>query len=87
VAGSAAAERGVCRAARFSLAKFRPTTLPATLVPRSALHGRLTAGAGKRLTGKTTGATSAMTGKTTEATSAMTGKTVVAADPGCSGSP
>ncbi len=50
MAGSAAAERGVCRAARFSLAKFRPTTLPATLVTRSALHGRLTAGAGKRLT-------------------------------------
>ena len=50
MAGSAAAERGVCRAARFALAKFRPTTLPATLVTRSALHGRLTAGAGKRLT-------------------------------------
>ena len=50
MAGSATAERGVCRAARFALAKFRPTTLPATLVTRSALHGRLTAGAGKRLT-------------------------------------
>jgi LuxR family transcriptional regulator, maltose regulon positive regulatory protein len=50
VAGSAAAERGACRAARFSLAKFRPTTLPATLVTRSALHERLTAGAAKRLT-------------------------------------
>ena len=50
MAGSATAERGVCRAARFTLAKFRPTTLPTTLVTRSALHGRLTAGAGKRLT-------------------------------------
>ena len=46
----ATAERGVCRAARFALAKFRPTTLPATLVTRFALHGRLTAGAGQRLT-------------------------------------
>jgi len=50
VAGSATAERGVCRAARFALAKFRPTTLPTTLVTRSALHGRLTAAAGQRLT-------------------------------------
>ena len=49
MAGSATAER-VCRAARFALAKFRPTTLPTTLVTRSALHGRLTAGAGQRLT-------------------------------------
>ena len=31
--------------ARFALAKFRPTTLPATLVTRPALHDRLTAGA------------------------------------------
>ena len=37
-------------AARFALTKFRPTTLPATLVTRSVLHDRLTAGAGKRLT-------------------------------------
>ena len=35
---------------RFALAKFRPTALPATLVMRSELHARLTAGAGKRLT-------------------------------------
>jgi LuxR family transcriptional regulator, maltose regulon positive regulatory protein len=35
---------------RFALAKFRPTTLPDTLVARSALHERLTAGAAKRLT-------------------------------------
>ena len=50
MAGSATAERGVSRAARFALTKFRPTTLPTTLVTRSALHGRLMAGAGKRLT-------------------------------------
>ena len=35
---------------RFALAKFRPTALPATLLIRSALHDRLAAGAGKRLT-------------------------------------
>ena len=35
---------------RFALAKFRPTTLPTTLLTRSALHGRLETGAGKRLT-------------------------------------
>jgi len=35
---------------RFALAKFRPTTLPATLVTRSVLHDRLTAGASRRLT-------------------------------------
>ncbi|HYX60702.1 MAG TPA: hypothetical protein VE888_17045, partial [Streptosporangiaceae bacterium] len=35
---------------RFALAKFRPTTLPGTLVARTGLHDRLTAGAGKRLT-------------------------------------
>jgi LuxR family maltose regulon positive regulatory protein len=34
----------------FALTKFRPTTLPSTLVSRSPLHDRLTAGAGKRLT-------------------------------------
>jgi len=32
------------------MTKFRPTTLPATLVTRPALHGRLEAGAAKRLT-------------------------------------
>jgi LuxR family transcriptional regulator, maltose regulon positive regulatory protein len=36
--------------ARFAAAKFRPTTLPATLLTRSALHRRLDAGAGKCLT-------------------------------------
>ena len=35
---------------RLALAKFRPTALPATLVTRSAMHDRLTAGAAKRLT-------------------------------------
>jgi len=35
---------------RFAVTKFRPTTLPATLVTRSVLHDRLTAGAGQRLT-------------------------------------
>src|ERR1700761_3961694 len=34
----------------FALAKFRPTTLPSTLVTRSRLHDQLTSGAGKRLT-------------------------------------
>ena len=36
--------------ARFARMKFRPTTLPVTLVSRPALHDRLTAGAGQRLT-------------------------------------
>jgi len=35
---------------RFARAKFRPATLPTTLVTRSALHERLAAGAGQRLT-------------------------------------
>ena len=38
------------RARGFARTKFRPTTLPSTLVIRSLLHDRLTAGAGKRLT-------------------------------------
>ena len=38
------------RTARFALAKFRPPTLPATLVTRLALHGLLAAGATQRLT-------------------------------------
>jgi LuxR family transcriptional regulator, maltose regulon positive regulatory protein len=45
-----AAGRDSSRGARFALAKFRPTTLPSTLLPRSALHARLEAGAGRRLT-------------------------------------
>ena len=41
---------GAAHGARFALSKFRPTTLPTTLVTRPALHDQLTAGAGKRLT-------------------------------------
>jgi len=44
------AGRDTSRNVRFALAKFRPTTLPATLLTRPALHGRLEVGAGKRLT-------------------------------------
>jgi hypothetical protein len=40
-------EPGGRRSARFALAKFRPTTLPTTLVDRPALHDRLTAGTGQ----------------------------------------
>jgi LuxR family transcriptional regulator, maltose regulon positive regulatory protein len=47
---SAAMGRSAGLDARFALMKFRPPTLPATLVTRPALQGRLTAGAGKRLT-------------------------------------
>ena len=43
-------ERSASLGARFAVAKFRPAPLPATLVTRSALHDRLTAGAGQRLT-------------------------------------
>src|SRR5689334_6212420 len=43
-------ERGTSSGARFAVAKCRPTTLPSTLVARPALHDRLTAGAGQRLT-------------------------------------
>ena len=50
MADGVAAGLGASRGARFALAKFRPTTLPTTLVTRSALHDRLTAGAGQRLT-------------------------------------
>src|SRR6516164_9829497 len=41
---------GASRGARFAVSKFRPTTLPTTLVTRPELHDRLTAGAGQRLT-------------------------------------
>jgi LuxR family transcriptional regulator, maltose regulon positive regulatory protein len=40
----------VAHSLRFALTKFRPTTLPATLLTRSALLGRLEEGAGQRLT-------------------------------------
>ena len=36
---------------RFALMKFRPAALPATLVTRSGLHERLTAGAGQAADG------------------------------------
>ena len=49
-AAGAAAERSASPGARFAAAKFRPEPLPATLVTRPALHDRLTAGAGRRLT-------------------------------------
>ncbi len=44
------AERGASRSARFAQAKFRPTTLPTTLLERPVLHGRLAAGADQQLT-------------------------------------
>jgi len=50
VAEGTAIERGASHGARFALTKFRPTTLPTTLVTRPALHDQLTAGAGQRLT-------------------------------------
>ena len=46
----AAPRHDASQSLRFALAKFRPTALPATLVRRSALHDRLAAGAGQRLT-------------------------------------
>ena len=50
MADGATTEHGSSRATRFALTKFRPPTLPATLITRSGLHDRLTAGAGQRLT-------------------------------------
>jgi LuxR family maltose regulon positive regulatory protein len=50
VALGATTEHGVLRGARFALSKFRPTTLPTTLVTRPELHDLLTAGADRRLT-------------------------------------
>jgi LuxR family transcriptional regulator, maltose regulon positive regulatory protein len=47
---SVAGEHGASPGTRFALAKFRPTTLPTTMVTRSGLHDRLLAGAGQRLT-------------------------------------
>jgi hypothetical protein len=49
VAQAMTTERGAPCDARFALTKFRPMTLPGTLFTRSALHERLTDGAGKRL--------------------------------------
>ena len=50
MASSAAAGRGGSPSARFAVTKFRPPTLPATLVTRPVLQDRLMAGAGRRLT-------------------------------------
>ena len=50
MADGVAAGVGAWRGARFALAKFRPTTLPGTLVGRPGLHERLAGGAGRRLT-------------------------------------
>jgi ATP/maltotriose-dependent transcriptional regulator MalT len=43
-------ERSASPGVRFAMTKFRPAPLPATLVTRPALHDRLAAGAGQRLT-------------------------------------
>ena len=50
VAQRSTTQRGTTHNARFALTKFRPTTLPTTLLTRSALLGRLEAGASRRLT-------------------------------------
>ena len=50
VAAQAPPEERTSDDIRFALAKFRPTTRPDTVVARSGLHDRLTAGAGQRLT-------------------------------------
>ncbi len=50
VTEATATRRGTSRAARFAPAKFRPTTLPTTLVTRSRLLEGLGTGAGRRLT-------------------------------------
>ncbi len=50
VAQRSATDRDAPHAARFALTKFRPTTLPATLLTRPVLLRRLEAGASQRLT-------------------------------------
>jgi LuxR family transcriptional regulator, maltose regulon positive regulatory protein len=50
VAPEGPADHDTSRGAWFALTKFRPTTLPVTLVPRTVLHTRLSQGASKRLT-------------------------------------
>jgi LuxR family transcriptional regulator, maltose regulon positive regulatory protein len=50
VAQRPATGRDVRQSARFALTKFRPTTLPTTLITRPALLGQLEAGASQRLT-------------------------------------
>jgi LuxR family transcriptional regulator, maltose regulon positive regulatory protein len=46
----AATGQGASRGTRFALTKFRPPSLPGTLITRSGLHQRLAAGSGQRLT-------------------------------------
>ena len=48
--GAATVTERVSHDARFALAKFRPTTLPTTLLTRPTLLGQLEAGASQRLT-------------------------------------
>jgi len=50
VARGVVAEHASSQGPRFAGAKFRPAALPPSLVARSGLHDRLTAGAGQRLT-------------------------------------
>ena len=50
MAQGATAGHGPLRGTRFALTKFQPPALPATLITRSVLHDRLTAGAAQRLT-------------------------------------
>src|SRR5947207_1037996 len=50
MAQNAAPGPDALRRTRFAATKFRPPALPATLVTRSALHDRLPAGRGQRLT-------------------------------------
>jgi LuxR family transcriptional regulator, maltose regulon positive regulatory protein len=50
LAERATAGYSLSRDARFALAKFRSPALPSTLITRSALHDRLTAGADQRVT-------------------------------------
>jgi LuxR family transcriptional regulator, maltose regulon positive regulatory protein len=50
MANGATTGQSSLRSARFALTKFRPPALPTTLTPRPALHERLAAGFGQRLT-------------------------------------
>jgi LuxR family maltose regulon positive regulatory protein len=50
MAEGATTGRATVRGARFALAKLRPPPLPATLIKRPELHGRLASGADQRLT-------------------------------------
>src|SRR5215468_8634995 len=50
VTGNGMTGRGVSQGMRFAQSKFRPPGLPGTVLTRSVLHDRLTAGAGQRLT-------------------------------------